>query len=177
MHILLETFLVFAKIGAFSFGGGYAMLPLIEKEVVYLNNYMTKSQFMDILVISQMTPGPIATNSATFVGYMNYGFFGALFATLGVVSGPFLYISIFVNKFLDRFKDSPIMIKILASLRPVTVALIFCTFITTLMDTKIDIFSISVFMLSLVLMMSKRLSPMATIVIFGLIGVVKVYII
>lgn len=177
MHILLKTFLVFARIGAFSFGGGYAMLPLIEEEIVHINGFMSKGQFIDILAISQMTPGPIAINSATFVGFMNYGILGSAIATLGVISGPFLYISLIVNRFLDKFKNSPLMKSVLIHIRPVTVALIFCTFISTVKDTPLVIYNIAVFFISFALMESKKLSPFATIALFGLIGVAKKFIV
>lgn len=81
--IYLKLFLSFVKIGLFSFGGGYAMIPLIQKEIES-HGWLTPSQFIDIIAIAEMTPGPIAINSATFVGYNTAGFLGGAVATFGV---------------------------------------------------------------------------------------------
>ena len=82
---ILKLFLTFLKIGAFSFGGGYAMLPLIEKEIIEVHGWLTTKEFIDILAVVEMTPGPIAINSATFLGYKVAGFWGSVVATIGVV--------------------------------------------------------------------------------------------
>ena len=94
MSILIQIFLSFLKIGAFSFGGGYAMLPLIEREIVNNHNWITYKEFVDIVGISQMTPGPIAINSATFVGFKVSGILGSITGTLGVVTFSFILVSI-----------------------------------------------------------------------------------
>ncbi len=91
---LLPLFLTFLKIGAFTFGGGYAMIPLIQKEVVDNKKWITEQDILDIIAIAESTPGPIAINSATFIGYRVAGFFGSFFATLGVVLPSFLIIII-----------------------------------------------------------------------------------
>ena len=86
------TFPNFFKIGLFSFGGGYAMLPLIQQEIVVNNNWLTLSEFIDVVAISQVTPGPIAINAATFVGYKMAGVLGSMAATLGVVTPSLLVV-------------------------------------------------------------------------------------
>ncbi len=86
-------FLTFLKIGAFTFGGGYAMIPLIEKEVVDNKKWISGQDILDIIAIAESTPGPIAINSATFIGYRVAGFWGSFFSTLGVVLPSFLIIS------------------------------------------------------------------------------------
>ena len=91
--IFWQLFVSYLKIGFFGFGGGYAMLSLIQNEVVVQHAWMTNAEFADIVAVSQMTPGPIAVNSATFVGYRVCGFTGALCATLGVVLPSFLVIT------------------------------------------------------------------------------------
>jgi len=106
--ILLKLYLAFLKIGTFGFGGGYAMLPLIQKEIVDKNAWLSQTDFMDIIGISQMTPGPIAINAATFVGYKTGGFLGSILATLGVVTTSFILIS-FANYFFNIFKNSKIL--------------------------------------------------------------------
>lgn len=100
----LELFLTFLKIGAFTFGGGYAMIPLIQKEVCENKKWLTDDDILEIVAIAESTPGPIAINSATFVGYRTAGFFGAMCATLGVVLPSFLIITI-ISMVLREFSS------------------------------------------------------------------------
>ena len=106
MYRIITLFLTFLRIGAFTFGGGYAMIPLIEKEVVDNKKWITDQDILDIIAIAESTPGPIAINSATFIGYRVAGFFGAFFATLGVVLPSFLIILVlsFVLKQFEALK-------------------------------------------------------------------------
>ena len=99
MEILIRLYLAFLKIGTFSFGGGYAMLPFMQKEIVENNAWISMSEFSDIIGISQMTPGPVAINSATFVGYKVGGIIGSAIATIGVVTPSFILVSI-ISKIL-----------------------------------------------------------------------------
>ncbi len=104
MKQLLELFVSFAKIGLFTFGGGYAMLPLIERTCVEQKKWLTNDDMLNVTVIAESTPGPIAINCATFVGNKQKGFLGALFATLGMVTPSFiiiLLISFFLESFLE----------------------------------------------------------------------------
>ena len=89
----VRLFLTFLKIGAFTFGGGYAMIPMIQKEAVAKRHWIRDEDILDIVAIAESTPGPIAVNSATFVGYETAGFWGAFFATLGVMLPSFVIIS------------------------------------------------------------------------------------
>ena len=91
---LMPLFLTFLKIGAFTFGGGYAMIPLIQKEVTENHKWLSDEDILNIVAIAESTPGPIAINSATFVGYMTCGVLGSVLATLGVVLPAFLVISL-----------------------------------------------------------------------------------
>lgn len=100
----LSLFLTFLRIGAFTFGGGYAMIPLIQKETVEKHGWMTDSDILDIVAIAESTPGPIAINSATFVGYKVGGFFGAFCATFGVVLPSFLIITL-ISYILNAFQS------------------------------------------------------------------------
>ena len=95
-------FLTFMKIGAFTFGGGYAMIPLIQKEVVENQKWLSDKDILDIIAIAESTPGPIAINAATFVGFRVAGFFGALCATLGVILPSFLIIAV-ISSILQTF--------------------------------------------------------------------------
>ena len=107
MKVLLDLFITFFKIGAFSFGGGYAMLPLMQEEIIDVNNWITSTEFIDIIAISEMTPGPIAVNSATFLGYKVAGIGGSALATFGVILPSFIVMSLIFH-FMNRFKDSQI---------------------------------------------------------------------
>lgn len=104
MGLLLELFLTFAKIGLFTFGGGYAMIALIENACVEKKAWITHEGMMDVTVIAESTPGPIAINCATYVGYKQKGFAGAVVATLGMVLPSFLIIFL-ISMFLDNFLE------------------------------------------------------------------------
>ncbi len=100
----LQLFTTFFKIGAFTFGGGYAMIPLISKEVVENKKWITDDDILEIVAIAESTPGPIAINSATFVGYKVCGFWGSFFATLGTVLPSFTIILV-ISFILDKFQE------------------------------------------------------------------------
>ena len=117
-------FLTFFKIGAFTFGGGFAMIPIIQKEVVEKRKWIKDEEFMDTISIAQSSPGPIAVNSSIFVGYKIAGFKGALVCTVGTVLPSFLIILI-IAVFFTQFNSNPIFEKIFLGIRPVVVALIF----------------------------------------------------
>ena len=104
MNLLLDLFLSFAKVGLFTFGGGYAMLALIENLCVERKHWITHDEMMNITVIAESTPGPIAINCATFVGYRQRGFAGALAATVGMVLPSFVLL-LLISLFLDRFME------------------------------------------------------------------------
>ncbi len=104
MSILFELFLIFAKIGLFTFGGGYAMLSLIENNCVEKKKWITHDEMMNVTVIAESTPGPIAINCATFVGFKQAGLLGALIATFGMVFPSFVIIYT-VSMFLDNFLE------------------------------------------------------------------------
>ncbi len=104
MNLLLDLFLSFAKIGLFTFGGGYAMITLIENACVEKKRWITHDEMMNITVIAESTPGPIAINCATYVGYKQKGFAGALAATVGMILPSFCIIFA-ISKFLDHFLE------------------------------------------------------------------------
>ena len=108
MKNLLTIFFTFLKIGAFTFGGGYAMIPLIQKEAVEHHHWVTDADILDIVAIAESTPGPIAINAATFVGYQTKGFSGAVAATLGVVLPSFVTIFA-VFHVLQAFQNAPVV--------------------------------------------------------------------
>lgn len=101
-----ELFWLFFKIGAFTFGGGYAMIALITKEVVEKRKWITDTEFLDLIAVAESTPGPIAINSATYLGYKIRGFWGSFFATLGVVIPSFVVI-VGISFILEPFRENP----------------------------------------------------------------------
>ena len=108
MNILLDLFLTFAKIGLFTFGGGYAMIAMIENHCVERKKWITHDEMMNVTVIAESTPGPIAINCATFTGYKKAGFAGALIATLGMILPSFTIIYL-ISMFLDNFLELTII--------------------------------------------------------------------
>ncbi len=104
LKLMFSVFCVFFRIGAFTFGGGYAMIPLISKETVENKKWISDQDILDIIAIAESTPGPIAINSATFVGYRVAGFFGAMSATLGVVLPSFIII-LAISYILKEFQN------------------------------------------------------------------------
>lgn len=105
MKRYLQLWFTFFKIGLFTFGGGYAMVPLIERETVENHHWVTEEEVLDMLAIAESTPGPMAVNSATFVGYRVGKFWGAFFATLGVIIPSFFIIVLF-SLFITAFRDN-----------------------------------------------------------------------
>jgi len=171
MPIIIKVFLSFLKIGAFSFGGGYAMLPLIEREIVTNHNWITYKEFIDIIGISQMTPGPIAINSATFVGFKVSGILGSISATLGVVTFSFILVSI-ANHYIIKFKESYILKAALAGMRPALIGLIISVFISIGRESYKDFKSVIIGIIILGLLLTNKLHPILVILISGLIGIV-----
>lgn len=123
MEILLQLFLSFAKVGLFCIGGGYASMPLIQNEVVDVHHWITMHEFVDIFTISQMTPGPIGINAATFVGAKIAGIMGAIAATAGFVF-PSVIIMLLMAYLYFKYGDVGIIRGVLNGLRPAVVALI-----------------------------------------------------
>lgn len=121
--IYLQLFLTYLKIGFFGFGGGYAMLSLIQNETVVRHAWITGAEFSDILALSQMTPGPIAINSATYIGYTVAGFPGAVAATSAVCL-PCLLLMILITRFVLRLKEDPYLKGAIAGIRPVVIGMI-----------------------------------------------------
>ena len=121
--IYLQLLYSYLKIGFFGFGGGYAMLSLIQNEVVVQNQWMTNAQFTDIVAISQMTPGPIAINSATYIGYTVAGFWGSVVATTAVCL-PALTLMILITRFFLQLRDNRYVKGAIAGMKPIVVGMI-----------------------------------------------------
>ena len=171
MKLLIKLYLAFLKIGTFSFGGGYAMLPFIQKEIVEKNNWISSTEFTDIIGISQMTPGPVAINSATFVGYKVGGVIGSAIATIGVVTTSFILVSI-ISKILNKFKESIVVRSMLAGMRPILIALIIYAFIDLAKESYIDFKSIIITIIIGIILLSKKVHPILVVVIAAILGLI-----
>ncbi len=121
--ILIQLFLSFFKIGCFSFGGGYAAMPLIQEQVIRTHHWMSMNTFADLVTIAEMTPGPIAVNAATFVGTQTAGISGAIAATLGCVLPSCIFVSVLAFIY-TRYRKLSLLQHTLAGLRPAVVAMI-----------------------------------------------------
>ena len=119
---LIELFLTFLKIGAFTFGGGYAMITMIQYETEQ-HGWLSQAELVDFVAVSESTPGPLAVNMATFVGIKTYGIIGAVIATLGIVLPSFAIILI-IAKFFAHFRDNKAVEGIMAALKPAVVGMI-----------------------------------------------------
>ena len=123
MRGLLEIFWSFLKIGAFTFGGGYAMIPLIQHEVIHRRRWIEERDFLDLLTLAQTAPGPIALNTAVFVGYKRRGYLGALSAIMGVIL-PSFFVILVVAIFFASIRDNAYVDAAFKGMRPAVVALI-----------------------------------------------------
>ena len=122
--VFLQLFYTFFKIGLFGFGGGYAMLSMIQGEVVTRHGWLTSQEFTDIVAISQMTPGPIGINSATYVGFTATGsVWGSIIATLAVVLPSFI-LMLAISKFFLKYQKHPVVEAVFSGLRPAVVGLL-----------------------------------------------------
>jgi len=120
---LLKLFYIFFKIGAFTFGGGYAMIPLIQTEVVDRNRWLSNGEFLDTIALAQSAPGALAVNASIIIGYRLRGFFGAIFCVLGVAL-PSLIIMLVISMYLYQYRENYIVDKIFMGIKPAIVALI-----------------------------------------------------
>ena len=171
METLLKLLFTFFKIGLFSFGGGYAMIPFMQREIIEKHQWLSSSEFVDIIGISQMTPGPVSVNSATFVGYKVSGIVGSIFATLGITVISFILVSI-ASKAIDKFKESKYLKAALLGMRPVLIALIINAFISLAKDAYVDVKSIIVTLIVGGCLFSKKIHPIVIIVLAGLLGII-----
>lgn len=145
----LQLFLVFFKIGAFTFGGGVAMIPFIEREVEEKKKWIKKDELLDIVVVSESTPGPIAINAATFVGYKVGGFWGSFFATLGVVLPSFVII-LLLSAILELVWDFRVVQYALRGMRAGVLALVCKALWSLFKKAPKDVFSWIMMLLSFV---------------------------
>ncbi|NLJ41763.1 MAG: chromate transporter [Clostridiales bacterium] len=171
MKELWELFIVFFRIGAFTFGGGYAMLPIIQKEIVDDKKWATNEEVIDYYAIGQCTPGIIAVNTATFIGYKNKGILGAIFATVGMVF-PSLVIIIAIANFFMHFQDNPIVQHAFAGVRLAVVALVVNAVVRMWKTSVKDIVGIIIFGLTFLIIAFTKISPVIVIILSAVLGIV-----
>lgn len=173
--IYWQLFLSFLQIGMFSFGGGYAALPLIQEQVVTQHGWLSRAEFTDLITISQMTPGPIAVNSATFVGIRLAGFLGALAATFGCILPSCILVTVLSYLYL-KYRKMSMLQSVLETLRPAVVSMIAAAGVSILitafwndavsfMSTKWD--SIVIFVVAVWLLKKKNWNPILVMVLSG----------
>ncbi|HOL12662.1 MAG TPA: chromate transporter [Bacillota bacterium] len=168
-EILLQLFVSFLKVGAFAFGGGYAMIPLISEEVVTYRGWLEMEEFIDVIAISQGTPGPIAINSATFVGFKVAGVIGSITATLGVVLPSFVIMMVLGRLFL-RYKEVPVVKHMLSGIRPVVVALILAAAFSVLPNSITGIVPAIVAAVVIIAIVVFDVDPILLLVLSGVMG-------
>ncbi len=170
MTLLVSLFLAFLTIGMMSFGGGYAMLPLFERIVVIDNAWLTMERFVDMIAISQVTPGPIAINSATFIGFhQTADVLGAAVATLGVVLVPVMLVLSVVH-FDKAFQRSRAVRRVLSGLKPALVGLILASVFSVATNALIDWKAFAILGVLLVLLVKVKAHPMVVILLSGILG-------
>ncbi len=180
--ILWELFLSFLQVGLLSIGGGLAALPIIQNQVVTTHNWLTLSEFTNLVTIAEMTPGPIAINSATFVGTQIAGTLGAVVATLGSVLPSFIIVSV-LGFLYTKYKSLSVMKHILACLKPAIIALIASACLTILskaitLDGQVltlytlDYVSIGIFACALFCLLKFKINPIIVMLSAGVVGTV-----
>lgn len=171
MKELLEMFVIFARIGGFTFGGGYAMLPMLEKEVVNNKHWATEEELMDYYAIGQCTPGIIAINTATFIGYKVKGIPGAIFATLGVIA-PSLVIITVIAAFISNFIELEFVKSAFAGIRACVCILILNAVVKLAKKALVDKATVVLFLIILALSLFTDISPAILVVIAGAAGII-----
>lgn len=163
-------FLSFFKIGLFSFGGGYAMIPLIQNEVIEVNSWLSQAEFLDMLAIAQVTPGPIAINTATFVGQRVAGIPGAVTTTFAVVFPSFVIVLILAY-LVKRIGESKQMDYVYKGLRPVVLALILSALVSIGRESITGISTAAIAVLGFLALRYKKLNMVMLLILSGLLGV------
>ena len=173
MIVYWQLFYAYTKIGIFGFGGGYAMLSLIQHEVVDKYHWLSLAEFTDVIAISQMTPGPIGINSATYIGYTVTGnVWGAILATVAVSLPSFLMV-LAISIFFAKFRENRYVSAAFTGLRPVTIGLIAAAALVLINgDNFIDYKSVLIFIAAFVLSWKFNVHPILMICLAGIAGVI-----
>ncbi|TDA69759.1 MAG: chromate transporter [Clostridia bacterium] len=167
--LLLELFWVFFRIGAFSFGGGYAMIPFLYHELVTTHAWLSHHEMTDVITVSQMTPGPVAINAATLVGYRLAGVLGSAIATGAVILPATLILLVVARYFWARYQAEGVQ-AVFRGIRPVAVALVASAAVTLAVGAVVDWIT-AVLLVAAGLASFYRVHPVVAIVACGLVGV------
>mgnify|MGYP001121432133 len=173
MKILMDMFITFFKIGAFTLGGGYAMLPIIQKEVVKKKKWIGETEFLDMVAISQSAPGPLAVNISAFVGQKMKGLMGLITSTLGAILPSFIIIILVASVFLG-IENSPVVQRVFQGIRPAVVALIAVPVISMGKTAKVNKKNFIIPLLAAVLVAIFKITPIYVILGAAAIGVIDV---
>ena len=177
--IYLQLFFSFLQVGAFSFGGGYAAMPLIKQQVITAHHWLTISEFTNLISISQMTPGPIAINSATFVGIKIAGIPGALCATIGCVLPSCIIVGI-ISYFYIKYRHMDKLQNVLKMLRPAVVALIATAGVsiltTTFFGETFKIHLVVIFSICVILLTKYKWDPILVMILAGVMNTIYYFI-
>ncbi len=171
MKEIINLFIAFAKVGVLTFGGGYAMLPILQREIVEKNNWAEDDELMDYYAIGQCTPGVIAVNTATFIGQKNKGLLGGIMATLGVVT-PSLIIITAIAAFISNFSDLAIVKNAFAGVRVCVCVLILNAVMKLWKSSVVDKATLIIFIGVFLGSVLTDLSPILFIVITAIAGIV-----
>ncbi|MCR2044679.1 chromate transporter [Anaerosalibacter massiliensis] len=169
-----EMFKTFFKIGAFTIGGGYAMVPLIQDEVVEKKEWLSDEEFVDILAIAEVTPGPVAVNTSTYVGYKLKGVKGSIVCTLGTVLPSFLIILLIVTS-LWKYRNNAIAEKAFLGIRPAVAALVFSAVYKIGKGMNVNKYMLAIGLITVLAVVVFNVSPIIIILVaaFGSIGYYK----
>lgn len=168
---LLSLFFAFAKIGGLTFGGGLTMLPLLTREIVEKKKWATEEELLDYYAVGQCTPGIIAVNTATFIGYYQAGVLGGIFATLGMVAPSVIIITV-VASVLQSFMDYPLVASALTGINAIVCALLSHTVITLGKKSLINTVSVVLFVIGLVASFVFHITPILLVIFGGVVGVI-----
>lgn len=169
--MLLDLFTTFAKVGVMTFGGGYAMLPILQREIVENKGWATEEELADYFAIGQCTPGIIAVNTATFIGHKNRGMMGGIVATLGLVFPSLVIISLLAG-LIDAVSHYAIVERAFAGIRVCVCVLIFNAVKKLWQKSVVDKKTVAIFALVLLAALLTDLSPVVFVVIAGAVGII-----
>ncbi len=174
MSDLIKLFWAFFKIGGLTFGGGYSMLPMLKRETVESNEWISENELLDYYAVGQATPGAIAINTAVFIGYKKKGIMGAMATTLGVVSPSFIII-MSIASVIDIFSDMDVVQYAFSGIRVVVAALILNSLIDIWKNSIIDKFGIVIFITAFTCGAIVGISPVYIVLSAAIIGIIKDY--
>lgn len=168
---LLSLFITFAKIGSITFGGGLTMLPLLTREIVEKKKWATEEELLDYYAVGQCTPGIIAVNTATFIGYYQAGILGGIISTLGMVTPSIIIITV-IAAVLQNFMDYPVVASALTGINAVVCALLAHTVITLGKKSLVNTVSVILFVIGLIACFVFDVTPILLVVLSGVAGII-----